>query len=173
MVLIILMIFKLMIFKNITGSTFKVKYHDIDLGQFEIHLFGDHNILNTTAVIAVAYIEKESLDLVRAALLTYKGAKRRFSEKSYGKINIIDDYAHHPTEMKATLQAARQKYPNKILVAIFQPHTYSRTAEFADQFVEILKTADYAYVTPIFGSARENHGNISSQDLTKEFLIQR
>lgn len=153
--------------KNITGSTCKVKYHDIELGQFEIHLFGDHNILNTTAVIAVAYIEKESLDLVRAALLTYKGAKRRFSEKSYGKINIIDDYAHHPTEMKATLQAARQKYPNKILVAIFQPHTYSRTAEFADQFVEILKTADYAYVTPIFGSARENQGNISSQDLTK------
>ena len=105
---------------------------------------------------------------LKKGLLTCKGAKRRFSEKDFGQRIVIDDYAHHPTEMKATLQAARQKFPGRTLIAIFQPHTYSRTKKFASQFVEILKDFDRAYVTPIFGSAREASGDISSSDLTKQ-----
>ncbi|MDO4912439.1 MAG: UDP-N-acetylmuramate--L-alanine ligase [Lactobacillus sp.] len=154
--------------KSTTGSTFKVRHEGHVLGEFTIHLFGDHNILNATAVIAVGFMEKIDLAEIQAGLSSYQGVKRRFHEKHFGEFTIIDDYAHHPTEMRATLAAARQKFPDKKIVAIFQPHTYSRTAKFKEEFVEILKTADKAYVTPIFGSARENSGAISSEDLTRE-----
>ncbi len=154
--------------KETTGTTFSVKAHGKGIGTFSTHLFGDHNIMNTLAVIGVAHTEGLPMAALKKGLLTYKGAKRRFSEKDFGQRIVIDDYAHHPTEMKATLQAARQKFPGRTLIAIFQPHTYSRTKKFASQFVEILKDFDRAYVTPIFGSAREASGDISSSDLTKQ-----
>ncbi len=147
------------------GSSFTVVNHGKKVGEFEIHLFGDHNILNTTAVIAVAYTEKIPVADIKKGLLTYQGAKRRFSEKDFGDINIIDDYAHHPTEMKATIQAARQKFPQKKLVVVFQPHTFSRTKKYAQDFEKILRDVDKAYVTPIYASAREASGDISSSDL--------
>ena len=147
------------------GSSFTVVNHGKNIGEFQIHLFGDHNILNTTAVIAVAYTEKIPVADIKKGLLTYHGAKRRFSEKDFGDINIIDDYAHHPTEMRATIQAARQKFPQKKLVVVFQPHTFSRTKKYAQDFVEILRDVDKAYVTPIYASAREANGDISSSDL--------
>ncbi|MBC6369302.1 UDP-N-acetylmuramate--L-alanine ligase [Lactobacillus kullabergensis] len=147
------------------GSSFTVVNHGKNIGEFQIHLFGDHNILNTTAVIAVAYTEKIPVADIKKGLLTYKGAKRRFSEKDFGDINIIDDYAHHPTEMKATIQAARQKFPQKKLVVVFQPHTFSRTKKYAKDFEKILRNVDKAYVTPIYASAREANGDISSSDL--------
>ena len=147
------------------GSSFTVVNHGKNIGEFQIHLFGDHNILNTTAVIAVAYTEKIPVADIKKGLLTYKGAKRRFSEKDFGDINIIDDYAHHPTEMKATIQAARQKFPQKKLVVVFQPHTFSRTKKYAKDFERILRDVDKAYVTPIYASAREASGDISSDDL--------
>ena len=147
------------------GSSFTVVNRGKKVGEFEIHLFGDHNILNTTAVIAVAYTEKIPVADIKKGLLTYQGAKRRFSEKDFGDINIIDDYAHHPTEMKATIQAARQKFPQKKLVVVFQPHTFSRTKKYAQDFEKILRDVDKAYVTPIYASAREASGDISSSDL--------
>ena len=154
--------------KNPEGSKFNVSYKGTDLGQFAIHLFGDHNILNATAVVGVAHQEGLNLDTVREELLTYAGTKRRFAEKDFGDVVVIDDYAHHPTEIKATLEAARQKFPDRKVVAVFQPHTYSRTLKFADQFAAILKKADKVYLTPIFGSARENAGDISSEILAKK-----
>ena len=147
------------------GSSFTVVNHGKNIGEFQIHLFGDHNILNTTAVIAVAYTEKIPVADIKKGLLTYHGAKRRFSEKDFGDINIIDDYAHHPTEMRATIQAARQKFPQKKLVVVFQPHTFSRTKKYAKDFEKILRDVDKAYVTPIYASAREASGDISSDDL--------
>lgn len=153
--------------KTTNGSSFNVVANGEDLGRFEIPLFGDHSILNATAVIAVAYTEKVPMDIVKKALPTFKGAKRRFSEKDFGDIAVIDDYAHHPTEMRATIQAARQKFPDKELVVVFQPHTYSRTKKYQKDFEEILRDVDKAYVTPIYASARENNGEISSEDLTK------
>ena len=81
---------------------------------------------------------------------TFKGAKRRFKEKVYDDIVIIDDYAHHPTEIKVTLDAARQKYPNKKIVAIFLPNTYSRTEALLSDFIECLKGADKAFVMDIY-----------------------
>lgn len=151
--------------RTTAGAEFTVITHGKKIGRFTIHLFGDHNILNATAVIAVAYTEKIPLDDIKKGLLSYTGAKRRFSEKDFGDINVIDDYAHHPTEMRATIQAARQKFPNKRLVVVFQPHTFTRTKKYAKDFEEILRGVDKAYITPIYASAREASGDISSNDL--------
>ncbi|MCX8725509.1 UDP-N-acetylmuramate--L-alanine ligase [Lactobacillus sp. B4007] len=151
--------------RTTAGAEFTVITHGKEIGRFTIHLFGDHNILNATAVIAVAYTEKIPLDDIKKGLLSYTGAKRRFSEKDFGDINVIDDYAHHPTEMRATIQAARQKFPNKRLVVVFQPHTFTRTKKYAKDFEEILGGVDKAYITPIYASAREASGDISSNDL--------
>ncbi|BDR60750.1 UDP-N-acetylmuramate--L-alanine ligase [Lactobacillus xylocopicola] len=154
--------------KMTTGSTFNVVAHGADLGEFTIHLFGDHSILNATAVIAVAYTEKIPLAEIKKGLLDYQGAKRRFAEKDFGDVKIIDDYAHHPTEMRATIQAARQKFPHQRLVVVFQPHTFSRTKKYAAAFAEILRGVDKVYITPIYASAREAGGDISSADLVAQ-----
>lgn len=154
--------------RTTTGSSFDVYFHDQFLGNFETHLFGEHNVLNTLAVIAVSYFEKIDLGKVRQELLTFKGVKRRFTEKTVADMVIIDDYAHHPHEIRATLDAARQQYPNKKLIAVFQPHTFTRTIALMDDFAKSLNIADQVYLTDIFGSIRENSGNVSSADLGKK-----
>ncbi|AMV62302.1 UDP-N-acetylmuramate--alanine ligase [Pediococcus damnosus] len=147
------------------GSEYDVYHGDEYLGHFHIHLFGEHNVLNSLAVIAVAYFEKVNLEEIKDELLNFKGVKRRFSEKKVADMTIIDDYAHHPSEIKATLDAARQKYPEKEIIAVFQPHTFSRTIALLDDFAKSLNLADKVYLTDIFSSAREKSGKISSADL--------
>ncbi|MCT4411254.1 UDP-N-acetylmuramate--L-alanine ligase [Leuconostoc falkenbergense] len=154
--------------KSTLGSHFEVVFRGKSLGDFAVPLFGQHGILNALAVIGVSYMEQVDLDLIRQYLLTYQGVKRRFSEKQIGDITVIDDYAHHPTEITATLDAARQKYPNKPIIAIFQPHTFSRVIAYKDEFAESLEAADKVYLANIFGSAREQSGTISSEDLGAE-----
>lgn len=154
--------------RTTTGSSFDVYFHNQFLGNFETHLFGEHNVLNTLAVIAVSYFEKIDLGNVKQELLTFKGVKRRFTEKTVADMVIIDDYAHHPHEIRATLDAARQQYPNKKLIAVFQPHTFTRTIALMDDFAKSLNIADQVYLTDIFGSIRENSGNVSSADLGKK-----
>lgn len=92
--------------------------------------------------------------------------KRRFTEKVINDTIIIDDFAHHPTEIIATLDAARQKYPNKEIIAIFQPHTFTRTIALLDDFAHALNEADSVYLAPIYGSAREiDKGDVKVEDL--------
>ncbi|MDU7281929.1 MAG: UDP-N-acetylmuramate--L-alanine ligase, partial [Leuconostoc citreum] len=124
--------------KSTQGSHFDVVFRGQSLGEFSVPLFGQHSILNALSVIAVAYMEKMDLSLIKSFLMTYQGVKRRFSEKQIADITVIDDYAHHPTEIDATLDAARQKYPNKQIIAIFQPHTYSRVIAYKDEFAKSL-----------------------------------
>jgi len=128
-------------------------------------LFGDHAVLNTLAVITLCQYEGISPDIVQERLNTYKGVKRRFTETDIGNNVLIDDYAHHPTEIRATVQSARQKFPDRELVAIFQPHTFTRTQAFLQDFADSLSLADTAYLCDIFGSARETQGALSIQDL--------
>lgn len=150
------------------GSSFDVYKHDEFLGNYEIPLFGEHNVLNSLAVIAVSYMEKVDQDEIRRELKNFEGVKRRFSEKRVSDMVIIDDYAHHPTEIKATLDAARQQYPDKKIIAVFQPHTFSRTIALMDDFAKSLSLADKVYLTPIFSSIREHNGKVSSADLGKK-----
>ncbi|HJF54135.1 MAG TPA: UDP-N-acetylmuramate--L-alanine ligase [Limosilactobacillus coleohominis] len=147
------------------GSTYDAYYHDQKLGTFTIHLYGEHSVLNSLAVIAVAYMEHVDLTAIRKELADFNGVKRRFSESKLGDMTIIDDYAHHPSEINATIDAARQKYPDKKLVVVFQPHTYSRLQAYLKEFGQALSKADQTFVTPIFGSIRENAGHVSSADL--------
>src|SRR5699024_5130877 len=90
---------------------------------------------------------------------------RRFTEKQAGHQILIDDYAHHPKEIMATIESARKKYRDKSIVAIFQPHTYSRTKTCLKEFADSLNLADHVYLCDIFGSAREDNGNLTIDDL--------
>ena len=154
--------------KSTQGSHFDVVFRGQSLGEFSVPLFGQHSILNALSVIAVAYMEKMDLSFIKSFLMTYQGVKRRFSEKQIADITVIDDYAHHPTEIDATLDAARQKYPNKQIIAIFQPHTYSRVIAYKDEFAKSLEAADKVYLANIFGSAREKQGAVTSAEIGAE-----
>ena len=106
-------------------------------------------LLDALAVIAVCSYERMDAKEVSKQLKTFTGAKRRFQQKAIGDIVTIDDYAHHPNEVRATIKAARQKYPKKTIVAVFEPYTYARVQEFHEDYVKALNQADYAYVMDI------------------------
>ncbi len=131
------------------GTSFDVYIKGTLYGHFNIPLFGKHMLLNSLAVITICYYENISSEEVAKYLKTFKGASRRFKETIIKDNIIIDDYAHHPTEIAVTIKAARQKYPDKKIVAIFKPHTFSRTKEFAKEFADSLNLADDAYVMDI------------------------
>jgi UDP-N-acetylmuramate--alanine ligase len=147
------------------GSTFDVHVRNTFYGTFAIPGFGQHNVLNALAVIALCHYEQIEIEVIQQQLSTFPGVKRRFSEKVYGEQILVDDYAHHPTEIKATIDSAKQKYPKKDVVAIFQPHTFTRTQTFLGEFAESLGSADAVYLCDIFGSARENIGNLTIEHL--------
>ena len=127
--------------------------------------------MNATAVIGLLYIAGFDLNLVREHLKSFGGVKRRFTEKIVNETVIIDDFAHHPTEIIATLDAARQKYPSKEIVAIFQPHTFTRTIALLDEFAEALNQADAVYLAQIYGSAREvDNGDVKVEDLAEKIV---
>lgn len=151
--------------KSTEGTKFDVFVRNELYARFEIPTFGDHNILNALSIIALSHYEELDVTIVKDQLKTFEGVKRRFSEKKLGNQVLIDDYAHHPVEIKATIEAARQKYPNRNIVAVFQPHTFTRTQMFLEEFAETLGAADEVFLCDIFGSARENHGKLSIDDL--------
>ena len=156
------------IVKSSEGCTFDVYVRSELYYTFTIPLTGDHAILNALGVIALCHYEGIPASVIQERLATFHGVKRRFTVmESKGSI-IIDDYAHHPTEIKATLQSAKQKYPDKEIVAIFQPHTFTRTAALLDEFAQSLETADHIYLCDIFSSAREKSGVISINELLQK-----
>ncbi|MDK9865599.1 UDP-N-acetylmuramate--L-alanine ligase [Staphylococcus sp. IPLA37010] len=147
------------------GTKFDVYIKNEYYDTFLSPQFGDHNILNGLAVITVSYLESLDVNNIKEALETFGGVKRRFNETKVGKQVLVDDYAHHPREISATIETARKKYPNKEVVTVFQPHTFSRTQAFLDDFAESLNLADKTFLCEIFGSIRENTGNLTIQDL--------
>ncbi|MBL1225653.1 UDP-N-acetylmuramate--L-alanine ligase [Enterococcus sp. BWR-S5] len=151
--------------RTTTGSVFDVYHNDDFVGRFDLPAFGEHNIMNALGVIAVAYFEKLDMKKVAEEMLTFQGVKRRFTEKQVGDVVIVDDYAHHPTEIKATIDGARQKYPDREIIAVFQPHTFTRTIALMDEFAEALDLADHVFLCDIFGSARETQGDVKIEDL--------
>lgn len=143
------------IIKDSEGTTFDVVIDGQYYYTFKTPFFGDHMVLNSLSVICVCYLEGMNPKTVAKDLSLFMGVKRRFNEYELGNQVMIDDYAHHPTEIEVTLKAAKQKYPMRPIVAIFQPHTFSRTTTFSTEFADALKLADHVYLTEIFGSARE------------------
>ena len=131
------------------GTYFDIYKDGSLLVSLMVPVFGRHMALNATACTIVCLNLGITVDKIKELLKDFKNAERRFQEEKVGNSIIIDDYAHHPTEIKVTLEAAKAKYPDKDIVAIFKPNTYSRTKEFTDDFATALDIADYAYITNV------------------------
>jgi len=155
-------------FNNEGHSKFEV-YHDDELfGAFILKFPGQHNIANALAAIVSAYTMEIPIDIIIDAVKSYEGTKRRFDILGkYNEALIIDDYAHHPNEIKATL-AAVSKLPCEKITCIFQPHTYTRTNDLLLQFASAFNEADSIIITDIYAAREENTVNIHAKDLVNE-----
>jgi len=150
--------------KNLTfhdrGSSFEVD----GVGYFKLFVPGEHNVRNALAAIKTGRELGIDGETIAAALAKFLGVDRRFQILGdYAGAIIVDDYAHHPTEIRATLDAARRGYPQRRLVALFQPHLYSRTRDFAQDFGEALSGADVAIVAPIYAAREKPMEGISAR----------
>ncbi len=151
------------------GMSFKVVSSLLQINDiFTISLYGEKNVLNTVGVITLLRLLDFTLTQIQIAIDTFEGAKRRFELIfSHEDTYVFDDYAHHPQEIRATIQAARMRFPKKRVIVLFQPHTYTRTEALQEDFITALHEADLSLIAPVFGSARENAGKnkVSSKDL--------
>ncbi|WP_182201115.1 UDP-N-acetylmuramate--L-alanine ligase [Paraliobacillus salinarum] len=146
------------------GTTFDVFVRNNYYDSFTIPMYGNHQVLNALSVITICHYEGMQAEEIKV-ITSFTGVKRRFTEKKLGRQVLIDDYAHHPKEIEATIDSARKKYPEKEVIAIFQPHTYSRTKTFLHEFASSLEEADQVFLCDIFGSAREGSGKLTIHDL--------
>ncbi|OGK16027.1 UDP-N-acetylmuramate--L-alanine ligase [Candidatus Roizmanbacteria bacterium RIFCSPLOWO2_02_FULL_37_19] len=148
-------------------AVFSARLHGEHLGVFKLPFLGHHNVQNAGSAIALSILLSLDLTKVKSAIALFKGLSRRL-ELIYKKNNIylFDDYAHHPREIRALLEAVREKFPRSRRILVFQPHTYTRTKMLLNDFVHALGDADKSYVIDIFASAREKtDGKITSKDL--------
>ena len=152
------------------GTSFDVYIDNTYINNFHLKLYGKNMLLNSLAVITLCYLEGLDLDKVKEHLITFKGAKRRFTEIKVKDNIIVDDYAHHPTEVLATINSARQKYPNKNIVAVFEPHTFTRTIKFHKELIEVLKKCDQVYIMDIYGARekQEDYPNVTYKIIADE-----
>ena len=153
------------------GSRFDIFVKEELYGSFEVPLYGKHMVADSVAAILMARELDIPKDKIFNSLKTFKNAKRRFAVEQYGPTTIIDDYAHHPTEIKVTLEAAKQKYPNRRLVVVFRPNTYSRTKDFTNEFKEALDVADKVYLTEVDSNRekQEDYPGINSNTIIDLF----
>lgn len=142
--------------------------HGQNHGRVTLHVPGSHNVSNALAAIAFASEAGIRDEMIRKGLESFGGAARRFEYKGkLGGITVIDDYAHHPTEIRATLTAAGN-YPHGRIVCVFQPHTYSRTRAFWDDFVSALSLADLVVLADVYAARETDTLGIRSEDLAEE-----
>jgi UDP-N-acetylmuramate--alanine ligase len=137
------------------------------LGEFSVRMPGQHNVLNCLAVIAVADELEVPLDVMKQALRTFSGVARRFTVVAeVDGVALVDDYGHHPAEIMATLEAARNAYDRRVLVA-FQPHRYTRTQHLFDDFSRAFNRADAVFVTDIYPAGEKPIAGVTSQALAR------
>jgi len=153
------------------GALAEVWEKGVYLGEMLVTLPGNHNVSNALAAVAVGRLLGLDFEVIAKAVAGFKGAKRRFEEKGYcNGITFIDDSAHHPSELLATLAAARQKVAQgqyQRVVAVFQPHRYSRTHSFLAEFGSAFRDADLVALTEIYSAGESNPHNISGQTLAE------
>lgn len=136
------------------------------LGTITLHVPGLHNVRNALAAVAVGLELEIGFEQIREGLAGFAGVRRRFEKIGEGRdVVVLDDYAHHPTEIRATLDAASQGYPERRIVAVFQPHLYSRTRDFLDDFARSFFNTDQLVLTDIYGSREDPIEDISGQRL--------
>ena len=153
------------------SSAFTVKRKGVVLGDIELGIPGNHNILNALAAIALADCCGADFTLIARALATFAGAKRRFETKYLSaNYRIVDDYGHHPTELAATLQTARSLKPKRLIV-LFQPHRYTRTKALADDFGKVLQAADLVFITDVYAASEKPLKGISGETLVEAMKL--
>lgn len=152
------------------GTNFDVLVNGENYGHLELPIYGEHQLMDALAVISICYYENIDHENVSKCFKTFTGAKRRFTETFINNDVIIDDYAHHPNEIKSTINAIKQKYPDKFIVSIFQPHTFSRTEEFASDIANELSKTDISYIMDIH-PAREKQEDFPN--ITKDIIINK
>ncbi|MBC8265947.1 MAG: UDP-N-acetylmuramate--L-alanine ligase [Flavobacteriales bacterium] len=171
--------------KNIGISNNKTKFdigvldilpgmvYERKITNLQIEMPGKHNIENVLAASAVACFLGATCDNVQKAISTFKGVKRRFEiHLQNDKITFIDDYAHHPKEVKLTIQAVKDLYVNKKIMVVFQPHLFSRTKDFADEFAESLSLADELILLEIYPAREKPIDGVSSKMLSEKCTIE-
>ncbi len=137
-------------------------------GRYSLQAPGLHNVRNALAALGVAQELQIPEGIARDALAMYRGVDRRFEVKGeVGGITVIDDYAHHPTKIRATLAAARAHYPGRTIWAVYQPHTFSRTRALLEDYRRSFGDADHVLVTPIYAAREKDEGRVSSADLVR------
>jgi UDP-N-acetylmuramate--alanine ligase len=150
------------------GSSFTVLSGVNALGRVSLRVPGKHNVYNSLAAIAVALELDVPFDTIAHALSEFTGADRRFQFKGEEKgVTVVDDYGHHPTEIKATLSAARIAAPNRRIVVLFQPHRYTRTNDLMDEFASAFNNADVLFVTDIYAASEAPIDGVNAEILTK------
>ncbi len=151
------------------GSRFLVRNGAERLGTVELQLAGTHNVLNALAALAAAARAGVRFDAAKGAVAGFRGVGRRLEVRgTYRGAILIDDYAHHPTEIRATLRAARERYPGKRIWAVFQPHTFSRTRALLPAFASAFGDADQLLVTEIYGARERDASGLSASELVRQ-----
>lgn len=146
-------------------ASYTLLINGVPTTSIQLHVNGVHNITNSLAAIAAADALQIPLEAMRQGLSDFNGTKRRFEIKGqFNGVTIVDDYAHHPTEIKATLDAAKRTAHNEIW-CVFQPHTYTRTKALLPEFAEALHSADHVVLTSIYAAREADTGMVSSQDI--------
>ncbi len=149
-------------------GSFELKKGDASIGHFDLSVPGEHNVANAAAALAAGDLLGAPVSSMASGLLGFSGTDRRFQKKGeIGGVTIIDDYAHHPTEIRATLHAAR-KYSGKRIWCVFQPHTYTRTKALMDEFADALSLADTVVLADIYAARETDNLGISSDTLRQK-----
>jgi len=140
------------------------------LGPFELHVPGRHNVLNATAAVAMAHQLEVTADKIAEGLRNFRGVDRRFQQRGTARgVTVVDDYGHHPTEIRATLAAARECGPARIHV-VFQPHRYTRTRDLMDEFATAFTDADTVILLPIYAASEEPLPGITAEHLVERIV---
>jgi UDP-N-acetylmuramate--alanine ligase len=148
-----------------TGSDFSVRRRDLELGAFHLNVPGLHNVLNATAAIGVALDMEVTVERIQQGLAAFTGVDRRFSIRGVEHgVTVVDDYGHHPTEVKATLAAAKLS-PYRRIHVLFQPHRFSRTKHLLEEFGTAFHQADDLYVLDIYAASEQAIEGVTAQAL--------
>jgi UDP-N-acetylmuramate--alanine ligase len=154
---------------DVGGSTFDVTWGEESLGTVRLRIPGRHNVLNALAAIAAGRELGISFEKIAAGLASFEGVGRRMELKGEKDgVTVIDDYGHHPTEIRATLSALRERYPNRRLIVLFQPHRYTRTQALWEEFAQCFRHADRVYVLDIYAAGEKPIAGVNSALIVRE-----
>ena len=141
----------------------------LEIGDYEMQLFGVHNVMNALAAIMACLQLRVDMKVIKEGLAAFQGVQRRFDIRFRNEsVCYIDDYAHHPEEIKATLKAAREIYPEREMTVVFQPHLFTRTRDFMDEFAEALSLADKVILMEIYPAREKPIPGITSSALLEK-----